>query len=62
MTHRTSPEVAGAVQARLAYLRRRKTVLDELIHALERYAGSDLAAMQVNEKTKEIRPPLAGAA
>jgi hypothetical protein len=62
MTHRSSPEVAGAVQARLAYLRRRKAVLDELIRSLERYAVPELTAMQVNEKTKEIRPPLAGAA
>ena len=62
MTHRYSPEVAGAVQARLSYLRRRKAVLDELIRSLERYAVPELAAVQVNEKTKEIRRPLAGAA
>jgi hypothetical protein len=62
MFHRTSPEVAGAVQARLAYLRHRKVVLDDLIRSLERYAVPEPSALQVNEKTKEIRPRLAGVA
>jgi hypothetical protein len=34
---KTSPEVPGAIRARLAYLRSRKAALDELIHCLERY-------------------------
>lgn len=62
MIHRTSPEVAGAVQARLAYLRRRKAILDELIRSLESYGVPDLPAPQVNEKAKESRSALAGAA
>ena len=32
-----SPEAPGVIRARLAYLRRRKAALDELIHCLERY-------------------------
>ena len=38
MKRKTSPEVPGAIRARLAYLRSRKAALDELIHCMERYA------------------------
>jgi hypothetical protein len=37
MTRKTSPEVPGAIRARLAYLHSRKAALDELIHCMERY-------------------------
>jgi len=37
MTRKTSPEVPGAIRARLAYLRRRRAALDKLIHCMERY-------------------------
>jgi hypothetical protein len=37
MTRKTSPEVPGAIRARLAYLRSRKAALDELIHCMEQY-------------------------
>jgi hypothetical protein len=62
MTHRASPEVVNGVQAKLAYLRRRKAVLDDLIRLLEGSTVLLLASSQVNEKTKEMGPPRAGAA
>ena len=37
MFPKTSPETSGAIQARLADLRYRKAVLDEVIASLERY-------------------------
>jgi hypothetical protein len=37
MKRKTSPEVPGAIRARLARLRSRKAVLDELIQCMERY-------------------------
>lgn len=33
-----TPETPGAIRVRLTHLRDRKTVLDELIRSLERYA------------------------
>ncbi len=42
MTHKPSLEVAGAVQARLVYLRRRKALLDELIRCLEKHPPQPL--------------------
>ena len=62
MTHKTSPEVAGAVRARLAYLRRRKALLDDLIQSLERYSVHELPVVEAHEKTEEISPQMAGAA
>jgi hypothetical protein len=38
MFPKTSPETSGAIRARLADLRNRKAVLDEVIASLERYA------------------------
>jgi len=61
MNHRKSSEVAGAVQARLAYLRRRKAVLDELIRCLELYAIPELSTAQIDKKTEETRPQVAQA-
>jgi hypothetical protein len=37
MIRKTSPEVPGAIRARLAYLHRRRAALDELIQCMERY-------------------------
>ena len=37
MKRKTSPEVPGAIRARLACLRSRKAALDELIQCMERY-------------------------
>jgi len=37
MMPKTSPQVSGAIRARLAYLHTRKAALDELIHCMERY-------------------------
>jgi hypothetical protein len=54
--------VVNGVQAKLAYLRRRKAVLDDLIRLLEGSTVLLLASSQVNEKTKEMGPPRAGAA
>jgi hypothetical protein len=54
--------MAGAVQARLAYLRRRKTLLDELIDSLERYTLRELRALETYEKAKKIAHRRAGAA
>jgi hypothetical protein len=62
MTYKTSPELSGAVWARLAYLRRRKALLDDLIQSLERYSVHELRAPEAHEKTKEIAPRMAGAA
>jgi len=39
MILKTPPETSGSIRARLAYLRNRKMVIDELIVCLERYAG-----------------------
>jgi hypothetical protein len=61
MNHRIYPEVAGAVQARLAYLRRRKAILDEMIRCLELYAIPELAVPQQDKNTEESRPPMVGA-
>jgi hypothetical protein len=61
MNHRISPEVAGAVQARLIYLRRRKAVLDELIRCLELYTIPELSAPHTEKKKEENRPPMVGA-
>lgn len=62
MIHKSSPEVAGAVRARLAYLRRRKALLDDLIHSLERYAVYEMAPSEPHPKAEELGPRLAGAA
>lgn len=62
MTHKPSPKVAGAVQARLAYLRRRKALLDDLIQSLERYSVHELPVVEAHEKAKGIAPRMAGAA
>jgi septal ring factor EnvC (AmiA/AmiB activator) len=39
MIPKTSPEVSGAIRARLNDLRNRKATLDEAIASLERYAA-----------------------
>ncbi len=39
MIPKTSPEVSGAIRARLYALRNRKAMLDEAIASLERYAA-----------------------
>lgn len=62
MTHKPSPEVAGAIQARLAYLRRRKAVLDDLIWSLERDSTPEPRPSEADEKSEETQPRLAGAA
>jgi hypothetical protein len=62
MTYKTSPELSGAVQARLAYLRRKKALLDDLIQSLERYSVQELPALEAHEKTEESAPRMAGAA
>jgi hypothetical protein len=51
-----SPEAPGAIQARLAYLRLRKTALDELILSLERYSVYQLPAPR--KVQAEARRPL----
>ena len=60
--YESSPEAVGAVQARLAYLRRRKGALDDLISCLESYAASPPAVLEVNEEAEKIATPLAGSA
>lgn len=62
MTNKTSPEVAAAIRAKLAYLRRRKAVLDDLIRSLERYSAPELPLLETEEKSRETPAPLAGAA
>jgi hypothetical protein len=60
-----SPDVPGAIQAKLAYLRLRKAALDELILSLERYSVYELPqARKVRfEPVKHVRMRrLAGAA
>jgi hypothetical protein len=60
-----SPEAPGAIQARLAYLRLRKTALDELILSMERYSIYELPTPR-KAKPELKRPPrpqrMAGAA
>lgn len=48
MTQKTSPKVAGAVQARLVYLHRRKVLLDELIQSLEKYCRLEYKSIEEN--------------
>jgi hypothetical protein len=62
MTHRTSREAVAGIHAKLASLRRRKAFLDDLIGSVEHSAPVELTSSQVDEKTKEISPPWAGAA
>jgi hypothetical protein len=60
-----SPEAPGAIQARLAYLRLRKTALDELILSLERYSVYELPTPRKAKPAPQrlLRAPrLAGAA
>jgi hypothetical protein len=60
-----SPEVPGAIQARLAYLRLRKIALDELILSLERYSVYELPPSRKarSEPLSQVSPArLAGAA
>ncbi|PYT18951.1 MAG: hypothetical protein DMG59_02190 [Acidobacteria bacterium] len=58
-------ENPGVIQARLAYLRRRKAVLDELIFCLERYSVYELPMPQTCTQDKrggENRRRIAGMA
>jgi hypothetical protein len=54
--------VAGAVRARFTDLRRRKTLLDELIQLLERHPIHEPHALESHDKAKEIDHQRAGAA
>jgi hypothetical protein len=59
------PETPGAIQARLAYLRLRKTALDELILSLERYSNYELPTSRKirSEPQRQVRTDrMAGAA
>jgi hypothetical protein len=68
MMRKTSPEAPGAIRARLAYLRSRKAVLDDLIQCMERYELYLSPARQPPARPRLIKsqqPPLrrlAGAA
>jgi hypothetical protein len=59
------PETPGAIRARLAYLRNRKVVLDELIQTLERYAALEPPVQKVPHRLRRrayTEAELAGAA
>jgi hypothetical protein len=62
MPPKTSLKMPGVVRVRLAYLRRRKTLLDELLDSLERYTFKEVRAGETHEKAKEIAQQRAGAA
>lgn len=62
MMHKPSPEVAGAIRAKLAYLRRRKAVLDDLIRSLERYSAPEPRPLETDERREGPAARLAGAA
>jgi hypothetical protein len=60
-----SPDIPGAIQARLVYLRLRKTALDELILALERYSVYEIPVRRKakSDTSRTGRPSrIAGAA
>lgn len=52
---KTSPEAPGAIRARLAYLRRRKAALNELIHCMERYESYLSPACQPPARPRLIK-------
>lgn len=64
MTAKYSPENSGAIQARLAYLKERKAVLDELIASLERYVRYSRAPRDGERSVEQMENSrrLAGAA
>ena len=63
MISKTPPETSGSIRARLAYLRNRKMVIDELIVCLERYAAHTprLHGTELRLRSAQSRPqPLDG--
>jgi hypothetical protein len=68
MTSKPSPVTAVAIQARLAQLRRRKSVLDEMILLLEKYereasdTSCDFKLFKTQEESGEPKKFLVGAA
>ena len=64
MVQKKSPQIPGAIQARLAHLQNRKAALDALIASLERYAVYQLPSRKPPGKAGSgaVGRRLAGAA
>jgi len=56
MIPKPSPEVSGAIRARLDALRNRKAVLDELIPCMERYAAFCVPPGERVPNLRTLRP------
>jgi hypothetical protein len=52
MILQNSPEVPAVIRVRLAHLRKRKAVLDELIRSVERYVALDSLQAQPGGDTR----------